>query len=328
MGEKARDRRQSRDSESVPGTPEGRSRVGDAELPAGAHMSIAGGVDRAVDRALEVGCRALQIFNKSSSQWRARPLSADEVRRFRDKVRRSDLAPVVAHNSYLINMASPDRALWDRSIAAMVEELERCETLGVSSLVAHPGSHKGAGMKAGVERIAQALDEVHHRTRGLGSRVLLETTAGQGSTVGGRFSEVGDILRRVRRPERVGVCFDTCHVFAAGYELRTRAGWEAAWEEFDREIGLSQLAAFHVNDSVGERGGRLDRHESLGDGAMGLRPFLYLVNDARLAGRPLLLETPKGENGAEDRRNLATLRGLVGVRRVPSPPGPPRGRQR
>jgi deoxyribonuclease-4 len=199
-----------------------------------------------------------------------------------------------------------------------VEELERCETLGIPGLVAHPGAHVGSGMEQGIRRIARAIDKVHQRTPGFQVRILLETTAGQGSTVGSQFAEIGDILRSVRQPERVGVCFDTCHVFAAGYDLGSRAGWDATWDEFQREIGLDALAAFHVNDSRGERGCRTDRHQALGDGAMGLAPFLFLVNDARLEGRPLLLETPKSDDGSEDRRNLATLRDLVGRKRVPA----------
>jgi deoxyribonuclease-4 len=274
-------------------------------------------VDRAVDRAAELGCAALQFFNKSSSQWRARPLGAEEIERFRTKVRRHGLTHVVSHNSYLINLASPDRDLWTRSIGAMVEEMERCAALGVPDLVAHPGSHVGTGTEAGIARIAAGLDEIHRRTRGMEVQVLLETTAGQGSCVGSRFAEIGAILGACSHPERLGVCFDTCHVFAAGYDLTTRSGWEATWDEFDREIGLERLRAFHVNDSVGPRGGRLDRHASLGDGEMGLAPFLFLVNDPKLAGHPLLLETPKSDDGSEDRRNLATLRDLVGRKRVP-----------
>jgi len=289
-----------------------------SSLLVGAHMSIAGGIDRAVDRAVEVGCRALQIFNKSSNQWRARPLPPAEVQRFRSKLRQHDIAFVMAHNSYLINLASPDPDLWQRSIAAMAEELERCDTLGIPGLVAHPGAHVGSGMETGIRRIASGIDRVHRRTRGLKVRILLETTAGQGTTVGSCFAEIGAILRAVHEPDRLGVCFDTCHVFAAGYDLGRRAGWDATWDEFGREIGMEQLVAFHVNDSRGARGSRLDRHEALGDGAMGLAPFLFLVNDARLQGRPLLLETPKSDDGSEDRRNLATLRALVGRKRVPA----------
>ena len=291
-----------------------------AVLPAGAHMSIAGGIDRAVDRAADAGCRALQIFTKSSNQWRARPLVDAEVRAFRQKLRQHRIVKVVAHNSYLINMASPDRLLWRRSISAMVEELERCDSLGVPALVCHPGAHKGTGPEAGVARIARALDQIHRRTAGISARVLLETAAGQGTTVGARFEEIGDILRRVAEPERLGVCLDTCHVFAAGYDLGSAEAWEATWSEFHREIGRDRLMAVHVNDSVRERGSRVDRHASLGDGAMGLTPFRLLVNDRRIRGRPLILETPKAGNGAEDRRNLATLGGLIGGPHAPERP--------
>lgn len=275
-------------------------------------MSIAGGVDRSVDRAVEAGCETMQIFNKSSHQWRARALPEEEVERFRAKVIESRIHPVLAHDSYLINLASPEEELWKRSIDAMVEELERCELLGIPFLVAHPGAHVGSGLEVGIRRIARGLDQVNRLAAGLKVRVLLETTAGQGTTVGSKFSEIGAILDCLGEAERVGVCFDTCHVFAAGYDLSTREGWDATWEEFDQEIGLARLEAFHVNDSKGERGSRLDRHEALGKGAMGLAPFLFLVNDPRLAGRPMVLETPKSKEGDEDRRNLELLRDLVG----------------
>jgi deoxyribonuclease-4 len=289
-----------------------------ADLPLGAQMSIAGGVDRAVDRAVAAGCRALQIFTRSSRQWRARPLPAAEIEAFRRKLRDHRIGPVVAHNSYLVNLASPEPARWRRSVAAMVEELERCEALGVPALVAHPGAHLGAGPEAGIARVARALDEIERRTRGLRARVVLETAAGQGTALGASFAEIGAILRRVRRPERFGVCVDTCHAFAAGYDLATAGGWERTWEEFEREIGLRKLEVLHVNDSARERGSRVDRHASIGKGRMGLRPFRLLVNDPRLAGRPMLLETPKSEEGEEDRRNLRTLRALVGRRRAPA----------
>jgi deoxyribonuclease-4 len=286
----------------------------------GAHMSIAGGVDLAVERAAEVGCHALQIFCKSSNQWKARPLPAEEVERFRRGVREKGLGAVVAHSSYLINLGSPDAALWKRSIAALAEELERCEELGVPWLIVHPGAHMGAGIDAGVRRIASGLDAAFRRTPGLTAGVLLETAAGQGSAVGSRFEEIAGILAAAADPERLGACLDTCHIFAAGYDLRTRAGWDDMLEQFDRHVGLPRLRALHVNDSLKGCGSRVDRHEAIGDGELGLWPFLFLMNEPALKGRPLLLETPKSDDGAEDRRNLRTLRSLVGRTSLPRPP--------
>lgn len=280
-------------------------------------MSIAGGMDRAVERAVAVGCRTLQVFTKSSSQWRARPLGEEEVRRFRDGLREAGIRRVVAHNSYLINLASPDDGLWRRSIDAMVEELRRCERLEIPWLICHPGAHMGRGVESGLARIARGLDRVHRRTRGLAAGIALENAAGQGSTLGVSFAEIAGILDRVGEPERMGICVDTCHLFAAGHHLGTRKGWEGAWDLLEAAIGLDRLVAIHVNDSLRECGSRVDRHASLGEGAMGLEPFLFLVNDPRLQGIPLILETPKGGDGAEDRRNLAILRDLVGRRRLP-----------
>jgi deoxyribonuclease-4 len=275
-------------------------------------MSIAGGVDLAVERAADVGCGALQIFCKSSNQWRARPLPVDEAERFRSGVRVSGLGAVVAHSSYLINLGSPDASLWRKSIAALAEELERCEGLGISWLIVHPGSHMGAGIDAGVRRIARGLDAAFRRTGGLAAGVLLETAAGQGSAVGSRFEELGAILAAAADPDRLGACLDTCHVFASGYDLRTRAGWDDTLAQFDRHVGLERLRALHVNDSVKGCGSRVDRHEAIGEGELGLWPFLFLMNEPALRGKPLLLETPKSDDGAEDRRNLRTLRALVG----------------
>jgi deoxyribonuclease-4 len=290
----------------------------------GAHMSIAGGVDLAVGRAAEVGCRALQIFCKSSNQWRARPLPAEEVERFRRGVREAGLGAVVAHSSYLINLGSPDPALWKKSITALAEELERCEELGVPWLIVHPGAHMGAGIDAGIRRIARGLDEAFRKTRGLAAGVLLETAAGQGSAVGSRFEEIAAILAAAADPDRLGACLDTCHLFAAGYDLRTRAGWDDMLAQFERHVGLPRLHALHVNDSIKGCGSRVDRHEAIGDGEMGLWPFLFLMNEPALAGRPLLLETPKSDDGAEDRRNLRTLRALVGRTRPPRRAAAPR----
>jgi len=285
----------------------------------GAHMSIAGGVDLSVDRARAAGCDVLQIFTKSNNQWKARALRDEEVERFRAEVESFGLQPVVAHDSYLINVASPDAALRGKSIDALDEEVSRCERLGIPYLVMHPGSHVGSGESAGIRRIAAALDEIEQRHRGGGVTVLLENTAGQGTNIGHRFEELAEILGRVATPERLGVCVDTAHAFAAGYDIGTAEGWEATWVEFDRLIGLDKIKAIHANDSKKPLGSRVDRHEHIGLGLIPCSAFLRLMNDPRFEGLPALLETPKSDDGFEDEQNLSVLRRLAGRKKTPKP---------
>jgi deoxyribonuclease-4 len=288
------------------------------DLPLGAHQSIAGGTPRAIERGVEVGCRVLQIFVKNSNRWIGRPLERPEARAFRSAARSANLSQVIAHTSYLINLASPVAALRRQSIEALVEEIERCRRLGIRDLVYHPGSHGGEGETAGAARIAASLDEVFERTAGAPVRILLETAAGQGSCVGHRFEHLRDIIGAVRTPRRVAACFDTCHVHAAGYDIVTREGWMETIGAFDRTVGLSRLAAIHVNDSKKPRGSRVDRHEHIGLGTIGRRGFRNLMRDPRLAAIPKFLETPKDEDTlVQDRKNLAALRRLA-----PSPPSP------
>jgi deoxyribonuclease-4 len=276
-------------------------------------MSIAGGFDRAVERARSVGATALQIFCKSASQWRARPLDSAEVEAFRGAAARAGLlAHTLTHTSYLINLASPDDALWARSIEALVEEIGRAAALGIPFVVLHPGSHVGSGEKAGLARVARGLDEAFSREPAAGVTVLLENTAGQGSNLGHRFEHLGAVLRQSRRSRRLGVCFDTCHALAAGHEFRDAASYDRMWAAFDRAVGLDRLAAFHLNDSRFDLGSRRDRHEHIGQGFVGLEGFRLLLSDRRFAGMPMVLETPKDDSLDADRRNLATLRGLVG----------------
>jgi len=277
----------------------------------GSHISIAGGVDKAVLTAREVGCEALQIFVKSSNQWRAAPFREGEVERFRAHLTATGIGPVVAHDSYLINLCSPEDALWEKSLEAFLVELDRCETLGVPFLVTHPGSHTGAGDAAGLDRLIQAIDRVHASRSAHRVQILLETTAGQGTGLGHRFEQLGTVLERVAQPERVGVCLDTCHVFAAGYDLRTPGKYRETLERFEETVGLEKLKAIHLNDSKRELGSRVDRHEQIGKGQIGAEAFRMLVNDPRLVTVPMLLETPKGPDYAEDRVNLALLRSLV-----------------
>jgi deoxyribonuclease-4 len=291
-----------------------------ADLPLGAHQSIAGGTPRAIERGVEVGCRVLQIFVKNSNRWIGRPLERPEARAFRSAARDAKLSRIIAHTSYLINLASPVAALRRQSIDALVEEIERCRRLGIRDLVYHPGSHGGDGEAAGVARIAASLDEVFARTAGARVRILLETAAGQGSCVGHRFEHLRDILGAVRTPGRVAACFDTCHVHAAGYDIVSREGWMETIGVFDRTVGLSRLAAIHVNDSKRPRGSRVDRHEHIGLGTIGRRGFRNLMSDPRLAAIPKFLETPKDDDTlVQDGRNLAVLRRLAPS--FPSPSG-------
>ncbi len=288
----------------------------DGQRRFGAHMSIAGGLHNAFAEGRRVGCDCMQVFVKNQRQWRASPLTEDAIRTWEEAARESRISPVIAHDTYLINLASPDGNLWRRSIAAFADELTRCEGLGIGCLVTHPGSHTGAGEAIGLRRVARALDEIHRRTRGFRVRTLLETTAGQGTSLGCRFEHLAAILARVRDPERLAVCFDTCHVFAAGYELADAGGYAATMAELDRHVGLSLVRCFHVNDSRRERGSRVDRHAHIGRGRLGRAAFRNLVNDPRFAGVPMILETPKGKDGRGrdfDRVNLAALRRMVGA---------------
>ncbi|MCP3977941.1 MAG: deoxyribonuclease IV [bacterium] len=277
-------------------------------------MSIAGGFERAIERARGVDGTALQIFVKSARQWKARPVDLEEARRFRRALRDSGLRPfTMAHASYLINLASPDEPTWRRSIEALGDEVERCALLGVPYLVLHPGSHVGSGEDAGLDRVAAGLDLVlgpSLRER-RGVSVLLETTAGQGTNLGARFEHLGRIVRASRVRRRLGVCVDTCHVLAAGYALSGARAYARTIEELDAQVGLGRVKAFHLNDSKFGLGSRRDRHEHIGEGEVGLSAFRSILRDDRFRDVPMVLETPKGEGERQDLRNMATLRGLL-----------------
>lgn len=277
----------------------------------GTHVSIAGGVDRAFDRGLAVGCDSIQIFTKSSNQWKARPLSEEEVAAYHEKQAQTGITPVVAHASYLLNLAAPDDELWQKSLDSLLVEMERCELLHVPNLVVHPGAHTGAGEEAGLSRIAAALDRACAARPGDKVKITLEVTAGQGSVLGHRFEQIAWILERVGQPERFAVCFDTAHALAAGYEIRTAQGYADTFAQFERLIGLEWLEVFHLNDSKRGLGSHVDRHEHIGKGELGLEPFRMILNDPRFYGLPMLLETPKGPEMEEDVENLRVLRGLI-----------------
>jgi deoxyribonuclease-4 len=286
----------------------------------GAHLSIAGGLPRAIDRAEATRCDALQIFTKSVGQWRARALPPDEITQFRSRLEKSGIRPAVAHNSYLINVAAAEPALRAKSIAALGEELDRAELLGLDGLVMHPGSYTTGTEQQGLRLIADALASVlRARPKGR-TRLLLEHTAGQGTNLGHRFEHLATIIDRLGGSDRIGVCLDTCHLLASGYDICAESGHEATFREFDRVVGLDRLAVFHLNDSKRPCGSRVDRHEHIGKGCIGLEPFRRIVNDRRFAGLPMLLETPKRDTPESRRksdadpwdvRNLKTLRKLI-----------------
>jgi deoxyribonuclease-4 len=280
-------------------------------LKLGAHMSIAGGFDKAVHRAHSVESEALQIFTKNQNQWKAKDILAEQAELFRQCCTDCVVDPVVAHDSYLINLASPSDELWEKSIAAFRIELERCEMLGIPFLVTHPGAHTGSGTEAGMQRVIAALDRVHTDLPGYHVKTLLETTAGQGTTLGATFEELATMMGGVATPERVGVCFDTCHIFVAGYDIRSPQAYAETMNHFDSTIGIQHLHAIHLNDALKEHGSRRDRHAHIGKGYIGPAGFWNLMNDERLAGKPALLETEKGDDLAEDREAIMLLRSFV-----------------
>lgn len=277
----------------------------------GAHMSIAGGLHMAFAHIRAVGGTALQIFTRNQRQWRIPPLSDYDAELFAMAWAQWGDYPVAAHDSYLINLASPDPDLRERSLAAFAEELRRVEILKIPYLVTHPGSHLGQGVEQGIDRYAATLDQAIERSGTSRAMVLLETTAGQGTNLGASFEELARIMERSRHPQRLGVCYDTCHTFAAGYDIRTPEAYAATFARFDSVIGLDRLRFFHLNDTPTELGARKDRHAHIGQGAIGLDGFGLLMRDGRFAQVPKVLETPKEADLADDVRNLAILRGLA-----------------
>lgn len=277
----------------------------------GAHMSIAGGVEKALLAGERAQCDAIQMFTKSSRQWAAEPYSAEEIQLFHHSQKETGIVKVIAHDSYLLNLGSPDEGLRKKSIRAFIDEMESCESLAIPNLIAHPGAHMGAGEKAGIKRIARSLDQIHKACPGYQVKATLEITAGQGTTLGYRFDQIRSMMDGVKQSERLRVCFDTEHAFAAGYDIRTKEGYERTFTEFDERIGIDLLAAFHLNDSKKEFHSRVDRHEHIGKGHIGVEAFRLLMNDQRFWGLPMCLETPKGLDLKEDKENLSLLRSLI-----------------
>jgi deoxyribonuclease-4 len=286
----------------------------------GAHLSIAGGLPRAVDRAEASGCQALQIFTKSAGQWRARELPPEEIALFRARVRQTRIRPVIAHNSYLINVAAADPLLRRKSIIALTEEYDRAEVLGLDGLVMHPGSFTSGTEADGLRLIAEALGEVLASRPTANAMLILEHTAGQGTNLGHRFEHLAAIIDGLSGSPRVGVCLDTCHLLTAGYDICSEAGYRETFRQFNAIVGMPRLKAFHLNDSKKPCGSRVDRHEHIGKGCLGLDPFRRILNDRRFAKLPMLLETPKLDTSESrrrsdvdplDRMNLNVLRKLL-----------------
>lgn len=279
----------------------------------GAHMSVAGGFDKAIERGLKAGCQTIQIFTKSNNQWAAAPITEEQVGRFRQAAQSGGVEPVFSHCAYLINVGSPKKEIYEKSRQALVVELERATRLGLSFVVLHPGAHLESGEAACVKQIAKTVAWALAQTPNSPVRMLYETSAGQGTTVGHRFEQLAELLDRTAVPARTGICLDTCHLFAAGYDLRTPEAYAKTLQAFDRIVGLKQIQAIHLNDSKRELGCRVDRHEHIGKGEIGLGGFRCLVNDPRFRQVPMVLETPKDEETlAEDIMNLKVLRGLIG----------------
>jgi deoxyribonuclease-4 len=276
----------------------------------GAHMSIAKGLELAFMRGQQVGCDTIQIFTHNSNQWQSKPLTGEDIAAFHKARVSSGIAPVISHNIYLINLASPELKLYDKSINAFWEEMQRAEALGIPYLVFHPGSHMGTDEDAGLQRIAKALDELLTRGEHFKLELVVETTAGQGTQLGHNFEQLARLLTLIQQPQRLGICLDTSHIFAAGYDIGTAQGYASTWGTFEHLIGWPKLKILHLNDSKKGLGSRIDRHQHIGQGHLGLEPFSWLINDPRLQHVPMILETPKGISPDAEDMDLVNLRNL------------------
>lgn len=277
----------------------------------GAHMSIAGGVEQAIWRGETVGCDAIGMFTKNNNQWKAKPLTQEDAERFSAARAETGIGPIVAHTSYLINLGSPNAALWKKSILSMKEELSRADLLGIPYLVVHPGSHTGKGKDYGLKRVAEAFNRIHESLPKVNTMTLIEHTAGQGTNLCCTFEEIAAIREMVTQKNRLGVCLDTCHLFAAGFDLRKPDTYQDTFSKFNDIIGLHHLKAWHMNDSKTPLGSHVDRHEHIGKGCIGRAGFRSLLNDPRWDDLPGILETPKGPEMKEDKVNLRALRRLI-----------------
>lgn len=276
----------------------------------GAHMSIAGGISTSINRGLSIGCTAIQIFTGNNNRWNSPPIRSEDLMEFNNK--RKLLKIIFAHNKYLINLASSDPVISRKSLNSMLDELSRAEQLELPFLVIHPGSHLGNGEKTGLKRIARHINLLLNETKSYKIRILLENTAGQGTNLGYLFEHLAEILNHIKYPDRMGICFDTCHAFTAGYDLRTPSSYMKSFDLFDTILGISNIYAFHLNDSKYGLGSKKDRHEHIGQGYLGLEAFRLLLNDERFTHVPMVLETPKGKETEYDKKNLKILKSLIG----------------
>ncbi len=282
------------------------------EMLLGAHVSIAGGVETAPERGMSVGCTAMQIFTKTSNQWKAKPLEKKSVDAWFEKLKGSKISAVASHDSYLINLASPDSALRDKSLKAFIEEIKRASVLRIPLLVFHPGSHVGSGEEAGLKAVASCMNEAIKKTPECEEVILtIETTAGQGTNLGYKFEHLEYLIGKTKNKKRVGICVDTCHIFAAGYDLRDEKEYKKTFKKLDKAVGLENVKFFHLNDSKREFESKVDRHEHIGKGFLGAEPFRFLMNDKRFIDVPMVLETPKGKDMKEDVENLKALKRLI-----------------
>ncbi len=277
----------------------------------GAHTSTSGGVSKAIERAEKLGFTAIQIFTKNNNRWFSKPLEEIEISKFKTLLKQSNIRYVVSHDSYLINLCAVKRDLLEKSREAFIDELTRCELLEIPYLNFHPGSHTGRGEEEGLKVIAESINIVHEKTKNFNVSSMLELTAGQGTTLGYRFEHIAKIIEMVDEKERMSVCIDTAHIFAAGYDIRTKDSYEKTMSEFDKIIGLEKLKCFHINDSKKELGSRVDRHEHIGKGFIGKEGFTNIMNDKKIESVPKILETPKGKEQLEDLENLAVLKSLI-----------------
>ena len=284
----------------------------------GAHMSIEGGVENAPLRGKKAGCQVIQIFTKNNNRWNSRQLTDKDINSFKKNSFDTGVIPSASHTAYLINLASPNTEIYKKSLEAFSDEMERAERLGLPYLIFHPGAHLGSGENTGLKRIADSINILlkkgsHPKGCGYQLMLLLETTAGQGSHLGYKFEHLSEIIETVDEKEKIGVCLDTCHIFAAGYDISNEYGYKKTFEDFNKIIGIDRLKAFHINDSKKGLGSRVDRHEHIGKGKIGLTAFKLLLNDAQFKNIPMIIETPKGKTMREDRKNLSVLKGLIRV---------------
>ncbi|NVM53350.1 MAG: deoxyribonuclease IV [Candidatus Helarchaeota archaeon] len=279
----------------------------------GAHMFITGGLHKAIEHGEELACETIQIFTKSNRSWNAKPLTEENIALFLTKCKETSISPIFTHNTYLINLCTTDSEKFQKSFDGMKMELDRAEQLQLPFTVLHPGSHLGAGEEKGLYKIAETLRKLFSETEGYKVKVLLETTAGQGTNLGYKFEHLATLLKLIDYPDRTGTCFDTCHAFTAGYDFRTEKGYEAVISSFDSIVGLDSLLVFHLNDSKSDCGSRVDRHEHIGNGVIGTEGFKNFLNDKRFKDHPGVLETPKGKDYAEDKDNLKVLRSLIEI---------------